>query len=150
MKQLPQIQLLHYCWTLSPMHLKLDCAHHTITSTSLWQRAPNNHHHFLQRQKVMEKHCLNMTGPVLCLIKMGGSFNNTLKILSKQRSAFFCSVIKWRSTPNTCWLYIKLGLHAGGCLGLQPEKQRQLRFCSTGHPGWWSSSVLIFQLSAFI
>lgn len=56
-------------------------------------------------------------------------------------ATFCCSVIKWRSTPSISGVYMKLGLHAGGCLALQPEKQSKLRFCNTEHPCWWVSSA---------
>lgn len=42
-----------------------------------------------QRQKALKKRCLPMTGPVLCLIEMGGNFNDTLRILSEQCFSYF-------------------------------------------------------------
>lgn len=78
-----------------------------------------------QRQEVLEEHCLPMTAPVLWL-----------KILSELCSATFCcSVIKWRSTPSICWIYIKLGLHAGRCL-----------LCNLKNTGSWGSAAQSIQV----
>lgn len=126
MKQLPQ--LLHYCWTPSPKQLiKHGCAHHITIWTSLIESS---------------KHSLSLNFP-----KGRKSWRNTvfpwlllcsawLKILSELCSATFCcSIIKWRSTPSICWIYIKLGLHAGRCL-----------LCNLKNKGSWGSAAQSIQV----